>query len=165
MPAPPPGLGPDARLRAELAALLRGGHAHIDARTALDDIPPKQVNDRPKGFEHSLWQLLWHLHAAQRDVLHFVRDPDYEAAEWPDDYWPSEKHAGPKEWIETLMAFLVDLDAVVALVEDEHTDLFAELGHAPGYTLFRQALLVADHNAYHLGQVLDLRRALGLWEG
>ena len=165
MPAPAPDLAPDTRLRAELVALLRGGNAHVDLRAALDDIPPDRVNERPKGFAHSLWDLLAHLRIAQRDILDFVRDPGYEAPDWPEDYWPPEREAEPKRWVETLLAFLVDLDAVIALVEDEEADLFAELDHAPGYTLLREALLVADHNAYHLGQIVALRRALGLWEG
>ena len=164
MPAPPSGLAADARLRSELVALLRGGNAHVDVKKALDGIPPNRVNDRPKGASHSLWQLLAHLFLTQRDILHFLRDPNYEAPDWPRGYWPAEPQADPRRWVETLLAFFVDLDAVVALVEDDSNDLFAELDHAPGYTLLREALLVADHNAYHVGQVVAMRRAMGLWE-
>ncbi|MEP0545351.1 MAG: DinB family protein [Rhodothermales bacterium] len=162
MPRPESGLAPDARLRAEIVAVLRGGHAHVDTRTALADLPAARVNDRPDGFPHSLWDLVEHLRIAQRDILDFALDADYEALAWPDDYWP-DADATPAAWEAARRAFLADLDAVVALVEDEATDPLTELDHAPGYTILRQALLVADHNAHHLGQVVAVRRALGLW--
>jgi uncharacterized damage-inducible protein DinB len=163
MPRPQIGLAPDARLRAEVVALLRGGHAHVDTATALDGIPFDRVHDRVDGAPHSLWDLVYHLWFAQRDILTFTLDPGYEAHDWPDDYWPSDE-ATPEAWTETLVAFRADLDRLVALVEDPARDLTAELDHAPGYTLLRQAMLAADHNAHHLGQVILLRRQLGIWE-
>jgi uncharacterized damage-inducible protein DinB len=159
MPAPPSGLDPDARLRAELAALLRGGQAHVAAAAALDGIPPERVNERPHGLPYSLWALVWHLHFTQADILEFVRGP-YEKKVWPADYWPAHD-ATPHEWEKTRAAFLADLDAAVALAAE--ADLTAELPHAPGYTVLRELLLIADHNAHHLGEVIVLRRLLGLW--
>ncbi|MDX1530815.1 MAG: DinB family protein [Rhodothermales bacterium] len=163
MPTPDPGLAPDARLRAELVALLRGGNAHADPRTILADIPPERVNRHPDGLPYSLWQLVEHLRFTQRDILDFVRDPDYAAPEWPDAYWPGHE-ATPEEWERSRAAFLTDLDDVVALVEGPGAAFFSEFDHAPGYTLFREVLLVADHNAHHLGEVVVLRRLLGIWE-
>lgn len=163
MPRPQIGLAPDARLRAEVVALLRGGHAHVDTATALDGIPFDRVNDRVEGLPYSLWDLVYHLWFAQHDILVFTLNPDYEGHDWPDDYWPSDD-ATPETWADTTQAFHSDLDRFVELVEDPARDLTAELDHAAGYTLLRQAMLAADHNTHHLGQVIVLRRQLGIWE-
>ncbi len=163
MPRPEPDLAPNARLRAELVALLRGGNAHLPTADALAGIPFERVNERTGGLPYSLWELAYHLWFTQHDILVFVQNPDYEGHAWPDAYWP-DGDATPTSWADTTRAFCSDLDRLVALVEDEATDLFAELAWAPGYTLLRQALLAADHNAHHLGQIVALRRMLGLWE-
>lgn len=163
MPRPQIGLPPDARLRAEVVALLRGGHAHVDTATALDGIPFDRVNDRVEGLPYSLWDLVYHLWFAQHDILVFTLNPDYEGHDWPDAYWPSDD-ATPETWADTTQAFHSDLDRFVELVEDPARDLTAELDHAAGYTLLRQAMLAADHNTHHLGQVIVLRRQLGIWE-
>lgn len=160
MPAPPSALDPDARLRHELVALLRGRQAHVDAQTALADVPHERINDRVPGFAHSLWETLDHLRFTQADILDFIRNPDYAERNWPDDYWP-DHDASASEWDATVAAFLTDLDVLVQLTEAG--DLTAELGHAPGYTLLREVLLAADHTSYHLGQVVMLRRQLGIW--
>ena len=161
---PPRDLAPDARLRHELTALLRGRQAHVDARTALAGVPPHRANDRAPGWDHSLWDLLWHLRFTQADILEFVHDghdgQGYADKDWPADYWP-EHAATADDWRQSRAAFFDDLDALVALAET--ADLTAELPHAPGYTVLRQVLLAADHNAHHLGQVIALRRLLGLW--
>ena len=160
MPPPPSGLDADQRLRHELAALLCGRQAHVDAATALGGVPPEHVNARPAGSPHSLWELVEHLRFTQADILEFVRDPGYADKRWPDDYWPDHDASGA-EWDAAVTAFLADLDALVALAETG--DLTAELPWAPGYTLLREVLLAADHNAHHLGQVVLLRRQLGIW--
>lgn len=160
-PAPGP-LSPDTRLRAEVVDRLTGGHASVTPEAAFAGLPPDRVDERPAGFVHSLWDLAEHLRVAQADILEFTRSPNYTERAWPEDYWP----AGPSadaEWHATLAAFLADRDALVALVRDPATDLTAELPHAPGYTVLREALLAAEHTAHHLGQVVSLRRALGLW--
>jgi hypothetical protein len=161
MPKPATGLAPDARLRAEVVALLRGGNAHAPASAVLDGIPFERVNERVDGLPYSIWELVYHLWFSQHDILVFVQNADYEGHDWPDDYWPSAD-ATPEAWTDTTQAFHSDLDRFVELVEEG--DLTAELGHAPGYTLLRQALLAADHNAHHLGEVIVLRRLLGIWE-
>ncbi|MEL7363944.1 MAG: DinB family protein [Bacteroidota bacterium] len=156
---------PDERLRAELVALLRGGHAHVATADALAVVPLDCINERIDGVAHSLWDLLEHLRIAQVDILDFTRargGPAYTEIAWPDAYWPDEPGT-PEQWQATLDAFLADLDACVALAEDPSVDLFAPFEHAPGYTVLRELLLVADHNAHHLGQVITLRRYLDCW--
>ena len=160
MTTPPSGLDPDARLRHELVALLDGGQASVTAAAALEDVPFERVNDRVPGWDHSLWDLLEHLRFTQADILEFCTDADYRDKRWPTDYWPALE-AVNGDWDRTLDAFMADLDALRTLVLEG--DLFVELGHAPGYTLLRQAMLAAEHNAHHLGQVIALRRQLGIW--
>ena len=161
MPAPPPpGLSADARLRHELVALLRGRQAHVDARTVLADVPPEHLNRRPDGADHSLWELAWHLWFTQRDIVDFCRDPGYTAPPWPDAYWPT-RPGDASGWQATVRAFHADADALAELART--ADLHAELAWAPGYTVLREVLLAADHAAYHLGQIVALRRRLGLW--
>lgn len=160
MDRPPRNLDADARLRREVAALLRGRQAHLDAEAALAGIPSDRVNDRVDGFPHSLWDLVEHLRFTQADILEFTTRADYAEKAWPDAYWPDED-AAPGEFDAARASFLHDLDALVALAED--ADLFSELAWAPGYTPLRELLLAADHNAHHLGQVIALRRQLGLW--
>ena len=140
--------------------LLRGRQAHVGTAEALRGVPSDRVNDRVDGLPHSLWDLLEHLRIAQADILEFATDAGYEAKAWPADYWP-DAEAAPGDWDAALAGFLSDLDTLAGLAETG--DLYAELGHAPGYTLLRQVMLAADHNSHHLGQVVQLRRQLGLW--
>ena len=150
---------PDARLRSELVALLRGGNAHVPTLDALKDVPADAVHQRPQGFVHSLGDVLYHLWFTQRDILEFCRRADYAEPHWPDAYWPTPGAA--VDWDRTLDAFSADLREAVRLART--ADLFAELDHAPGYTALRELLLVADHNAHHMGQVITLRRSLEIW--
>ncbi len=162
MPKPEPDLTGDARLRAEVVALLRGGNAHLPPESVLDGIPFERVGERVDGLPYALWELVYHLWFTQHDILVFSLNPDYAGHRWPDAYWPAAE-ATPESWADTRQAFLDDLEKLVRLVESEATDLLAELDHTPGYTLLREALLAADHNAHHLGEVIALRRLLGLW--
>ena len=156
-------LSPDARLRAELVALLRGGNAHVPTASVLNDLPFEAVNERVEGLPYSIWELVYHLWFTQHDILVFCLNPEYEGHAWPDAYWP-DAEATPEAWADTRQALLDDLEKLVRLVESTETDLLAEFDHAPGYTLLREAMLAADHNAHHLGEVIVLRRLLGLWE-
>lgn len=160
MPAPPSGLDADARLRHELVGLLRGGNAHVPTEHALAGVPPDRANERADGMPHSLWDLLWHLHYTQADILDFCQNADYHERAWPDSYWP-DGEAGGGDWERVRADFLADLERLVRLAETG--DLTAELPHAPGYTLLREVLLAADHTGHHAGQIVSLRRALGLW--
>jgi DinB superfamily len=154
----------DAVLRRHVVELLTGGNAHATFEAAVKDMPLELQGKRPKGAEHSVWELLEHLRLAQWDILDFSVNPKYKHMAWPADYWP--KTAAPpddKAWDKSVRAFRKDLKAMAELVSDEKTDLFKKIPHGDGQTILREALLVADHNAYHVGQLVLVRQMLGAW--
>lgn len=155
----------DAILRPHLLRLLRGRGARAEAEAVLRHLDPALVGERPAGVEHSAWQLVEHLRLAQRDILDFCRDPDYEEPRWPEDYWPADpRPPRPGAFEDSVDGFLADLDAACAMAEDPAVDLAAIVPASEGgATILRELLLVADHNAYHLGQLVLLRRLLGAW--
>lgn len=155
----------DKALRQHLVKLLKGGDAHATFEDAVAHLPAELRGKRPEGAEHSPWQLLEHLRLAQWDILDFSRNPEYKSLKWPEDYWPA-KPAPPAEraWEKSVQSFRDDLEAVCELVADEKTDLFAKIPHGDGQTILREALLVADHNAYHVGQLVLVRKLLGAWK-
>ena len=152
----------DKALREHLLYLLKGGGAHVDFDSAIKGLPAALRGKRPKGAEHSPWEILEHLRLAQLDILEFSRNPKYESPKWPEGYWPKAP-APPSEnaWSKSVRAFRDDLDAICKLVAS--ADLFAKIPHGDGQTILREALLVADHNAYHLGQLVLTRKLLGAW--
>jgi hypothetical protein len=151
----------DRALREHLLYLLRGGGAHIKFEEALKDFPAELFNARAAGVPYTPWHLLEHMRIAQWDILEFSRSAAHASPDWPEGYWPDKsKEAGPEDWRQSVESFTKDLRAVAALVEDESNDLYAAIPHGTGQTLLREALLVADHNAYHLGALVTLRRAL-----
>jgi hypothetical protein len=152
---------PNALLRKDLVDLLRGGQAHLTFDKAIKDIPPALRGKRPKGAAHSPWELLEHLRIAQWDILEFSRNAKHESPDWPDDYWPkSPKPPTRNAWKQSADAFRADLEAMIALVKSPKSDLFAKIPHGDGQTLLREALLVADHNSYHYGQLAIVRHQL-----
>lgn len=155
----------DASLRQHLVSLLKEGHAHATFDDAVKDMPAELRGKRPKGAEHSPWEVLEHLRIAQRDILEFSRNPKHKSPDWPKGYWP-EKPEPPddKAWDKSVSAFRSDLKELCDLVADKSTDLFAKIPHGDGQTVLREALLTADHNAYHLGELVLLRRLLGAWK-
>jgi hypothetical protein len=154
----------DKALRQHLLNLLKGGNAHVDFDSAFKDLPAGLRGKRPKGTQHSPWEVLEHLRIAQWDILEFSRNPKHKSPDFPDGYWPRTP-APPDEaaWDKSIRSFRKDLKAMCDLVADESTALFAKIPHGDGQTLLREALLTADHNAYHLGEVVLLRRLLGAW--
>ena len=155
----------DAELRKHVVELLTLGQAHATFDQAVQGLPTELRGKTPKGAEHSPWQLLEHLRIAQWDILEFSRDAEHESPKWPEGYWPKEKApADEKAWDKSVRAFKRDLKEMVALVEDPKTDLFAKIPNGDGQTVLREALLTADHNAYHIGQLVLVRRLLGAWE-
>jgi uncharacterized damage-inducible protein DinB len=155
----------DATLRAHLARLQDWPDAHATFDAAVDGVPVELRAVQPHGLPYSLWQLVEHLRITQRDILDFCRDPDYSEPKWPDDYWPSSTEPpSPDAWDETLARFRADRDALKELAA-EAPDLDAEIPHGTGQTYLRELLLVADHGAYHAGQIVLVRRLLGAWPG
>jgi DinB superfamily len=145
----------DKALREHLLELLDGASAHISLPKVLKDFPIANINKLGSG-DHTAWQLLEHIRLAQWDILDFSVNPDYKEMTFPDDYWP--KDAGTEtSWKASVKKVLADLQSMRDLVADEKTDLFAKIPHGSGQTILREAMLVADHNAYHLGQIVMLR--------
>ncbi len=154
----------DTALRQHLLDLLTGSNAHVHFDVAIRGIPAALRGKRPKGAEYSLWQLLEHLRIAQRDILEFSRNAKHVSPPWPSGYWPAAV-APPddKAWDKSVRAFRKDLKTFCTLLEDPATDLYAKIPHGDGQTILREALLIADHNAYHVGQIVLVRRLLGIW--
>ena len=154
----------DGALRQELAGLFEKSHAHVSWKPALSGVPAEIRGVKPKGAPHSLWQLLEHLRIAQWDILEFSRDSKHVSPDWPSGYWHAAS-APPnhREWEKSLHAFEHELSEFGKLVLDPKTDLFAKIPHGTGQTILREALLLADHNAYHIGQFVIVRRLLGAW--
>jgi hypothetical protein len=152
-------------IREQLLRSLRGA-AHPEVSAALEGVPSADRGRRVAGLPHTLWQLLEHLRIAQWDILEFGRNPEHESPKFPKGYWPeSDSPPSDRAWDESLRSFLADLKALGELVRDPAVDLTAPIPHLDGVTWFREILLVATHNAYHVGQVVQLRRAIGCWEG
>jgi hypothetical protein len=154
----------DNVLPEHLAQLLKGGNAHLDFDAAVKGLPASVRGKKPGSAEHSPWQILEHMRIAQWDILEFIRNPDHVSPEFPEGYWPKSQDPPNEEaWDKSAERFRADLKSMIQIVENESTDLFAKLPHGDGQTILREALLVADHNAYHLGQLVLLRRLLGAW--
>jgi uncharacterized damage-inducible protein DinB len=151
-------------LRAQLVKLLDFEEAHVGFDRAVKGIPPRLRGQLPQGTEHSLWQLVEHLRIAQADILQFCLTAKYNEKKWPDDYWP--KALGPRSaaaWNTAIAAYRRDRKALQTLAANPKIDLLAAIPHGTGQTYLREILLVADHNAYHIGQIVALRRRLGIW--
>jgi uncharacterized damage-inducible protein DinB len=154
----------DTAVREMLARVLSWQDAHVGFERALDGWPVDLRAATPEGAPYSAWQLLEHLRIAQHDILDFCLNPGYREMEWPKDYWPAS--AAPPSaaaWDESVAQFLADREAVQALAADTSRDLEATIPHGSGQTYLRELLLVADHNAYHIGELVLLRRMLGAW--
>lgn len=152
-------------IREQILRSLRGA-AHPEVLASLEGIPSADRGRRIPGLPHTFWQLLEHLRIAQKDILDFGRESDYESPDFPKGYWPeSESPPSDAAWNESLRAFRRDLNELEKIVADPEVDLTAPIPHLDGVTWFREVMLVATHNAYHVGQVVQLRRALGCWEG
>lgn len=155
----------DAALRQHILALLKGGQAHMTFDDAIADFPPQFMNAHPPNVTYTPWHLLEHLRITQFDILEYVRNPDYVSPEWPKGYWPSpDAQADLAAWDKTVQSFRADLQAMCDWVADPKNDMLTPLPHGyNGHTLFREAVLIADHNAYHIGELGILRQVIGAW--
>lgn len=153
-------------LRAQLAAMLDWKDAHATFGAAVEGVPPEMRGRQPEGLPYSPWQLVEHLRITQGDILDFCRNADYRELRWPEDYWPdAAAPPSPRAWDESIRRYRADRDALKALAANADVDLFARIPHGTGQTYLRELLLAADHAAYHVGQLVAVRRLLGIWPG
>ncbi len=140
--------------------ILPGKSAHVTFEQAVEGTDMKVINEQVEGINHSLWDLVEHIRRAQKDILEFIEDEEYEKPSWPDDYWPQEDGNRDK-WYDSIRRFQADRRALIDLTYS--VDLTEEIPHQPGYTYLREVLLVAQHSSYHIGQIVSLRRVLNDW--
>jgi hypothetical protein len=156
---------PDQSLRQHLLYLLKEGGAHAKFEDAVKDLPAKLRGQKVPKFPHTAWMLLEHMRIAQWDILEFSRNPKHTSPSWPEGYWPkTEAPPSAAAWTKSITGFRKDLKAMEALIANPKTNLYAPLAWGSGQTILREALLIADHNAYHVGQLVTLRRMLGAWQ-
>jgi hypothetical protein len=154
----------DKELREHLVYLLQDGGAHANFDAAVKDMPPALRGQKPEGADHTPWELLEHLRITQWDILEFSRNAQHRSPDFPEGYWPKE--AAPpsdKAWDKSVATFRAELKAMIDLINAPATDLFAKIPHGDGQTILREALLTADHNSYHIGQLVLVRKLLGGW--
>ncbi|HEY3826716.1 MAG TPA: DinB family protein [Bryobacteraceae bacterium] len=158
-------MDPIQSLRKEVDRLLSGKGAHADFDAAVADFPAKLRGVKPQGSPHSAWELLEHIRIAQWDMLEFSRDSKYVSPDWPGGYWPDQSEPESEAaWDESVKAVHRDLAAMRKLVADSESDLFTPIAHGDGQTLLREAIQMADHNAYHVGELVFLRRLMEIWK-
>jgi len=151
-------------LRAHLVDLLRGGNAHMGFDAAVEEFPEALINRRPANVDYTFWHLIEHLRLCQVDLLNYVTMADYAEPVWPDELWPPRgAEATPADWEASIAGFRRDLEAFTAIVADEATDLFASVPSHGEHTILREALILADHNAYHIGELAILRQVERGW--
>jgi hypothetical protein len=155
----------DKALRKELLDYLDNSHTHISLQDAAKDFPEEFMNVKPDGVPYSFWELLEHIRFSQYDMIDFIRNPDYKEMRWPDDYWPEKgKTASKKMWDESLKKFEDDMKVLSDLIKDSSTDLLAPIPHGSGQTVLREVLQIIDHNSYHIGEFILMRKAANLWK-
>ncbi len=150
-------------VREQLVDLLKGGNAHMTFSDAVSGFPLKEINRKLPNATYTIWHLLEHMRIAQWDILEFARNPDHVSPDFPAGYWPRvDEMATVSKWKKTVKDFESDLKAVEKLVKDPKTDLFRPIPHAKDYTVFLEILTLADHNAYHIGEFVSIRRLLSM---
>ena len=156
----------DKNLRQHLVDLLRGGNAHVKFEDVILEFPANLRGQKASNLPHSAWMLLEHMRIAQWDILEFSRNQKHKSPKWPEGYWPAtDDPPSAAQWNTSVKQFRADLKEMEDLVKNPKTDLFAKIPWGDGQTILREALLIADHNAYHLGQIVDVKRLLGAWDG
>ncbi|WP_316795419.1 DinB family protein [Pedobacter agri] len=147
----------------ELKKLLSGGGAHVGLTEALANLNLEQISQKPQNLPYSIWQLAEHIRIAQWDMLEFSKDGNHQSPKWPDEYWPIETAPENEEaWNKTISGIEKDLLEFIELIETEN--LYNEIPHGQGQTLLREALQIADHNAYHIAEIVVIRRLIGAWK-
>ena len=152
------------QLRDHLLSLLQGRNAHISFDDFVKDFPAKVCGQEIEGLPYTAWQVLEHIRIAQWDIVNFIKNPDYEELKWPEGYWPAKNAKATKEdWENTLARFKSDLREMIAIVRNPRTDLHAKIPHGDGQTILREAILIVDHNTYHIGEFAILRQVAKHW--
>lgn len=153
-----------ATMRENVVELLVGGGAHLSFDQAVGGLAPELRGAKPEGQPHTVWRLVEHMRLAQNDIVEFTVDPDHASPPWPEGYWPvGDAPPNDAAWDSALDGFATDLQRLQDLVIDPGVDLPAPIPHGNGQTVLREAMLAADHNAYHIGQIVMIRRLLGAW--
>lgn len=154
----------EALIREQLVGRLRGRGAHMPFEQAVAEFPMARINDKFPNGTYSSWALVEHLRRTQHDILDYCTNSQYQHREWPKDYWPAEDAVATSEdWRDTIEGFTSELAALIAFVEDPKTDLYAEIPWGGDHTVFREILIVTDHNAYHIGELAIMRQVMGTW--
>lgn len=152
-------------LREELVFLLERGNAHTSFEEAVAAYPMEQINTIFPNGSYTSWHLLEHLRLAQWDILDFIRNPQYQERAWPQEYWPPrDQQASPDDWQRTIHDFLADRQELRAIIMDPQNDLWAPIPQGTGQTIAREIMVVADHNAYHIGEFAIMRQVMGTWD-
>lgn len=151
-------------LKEELIVLLNKGNAHVPLDNALEGIPYDRVTEQPEGLPYSIWSLAEHLRIAQWDIVAFCKNSQHQSPEWPGGYWPESKHPSEEDWDNCIKQIKADRNEMKELINKSTENLMEPFPHGKGQSLFREALLIADHNSYHTGEIIVLRRLLDLWE-
>lgn len=156
---------PNHALREHILELLKGGHAHATFEDAVKNLPAELRGETPENFPHSPWMIVEHLRITQHDILEFSRNESHKSPKWPEGYWPKESSpANDAAWKKSVQQFHTDMKAMQDLVSDPKTDLFAKIPWGDGQTILREAMMLADHNSYHVAQIVDVRRLLKDWK-
>ncbi len=154
----------DELLRSELLALLEGGNAHMGFAEVVADFPPEHINSKAPHTPYSFWHFVEHIRIAQWDILEFIRNPHHVSPVYPEGYRPRPTEKTDQEgWQKSINGVLADLEALEQIVRDPKTDFFAPIPHARSYNIFREIVLAADHNAYHVGELAVLRQVMNIW--
>lgn len=153
-----------SRLRELLLEQLTGKNAHVDFERAIKGLGLEEVGRKPDSFPHTVWELVEHIRIAQHDIVAFSQSADYTSPPWPEGYWPdTEKPENKLQWEKSVAAVKNDHQIMVQMIKNKENDLLRTIPHGDGQTLFREAMLIVDHNAYHIGQIVQMRRVMGLW--
>ena len=151
-------------LRKQLCKSLTGGQAFVPLEKAISNVKPELRNVRPNENLHSVWEELEHLHIAQEDIINYMLDPKWKSPKWPDDYWPkSNDDLSDDDWQKSYNNFLDGINKAIEIVNDEKIDLLSVIPHTKSHTYLREILVLIEHNAYHTGKIVDIRKALGDW--
>lgn len=148
----------------ELISLLRKGNAHVSLDDALQSIPTAKNKERPYGLPYSIWELAEHIRITQWDIVQFCKDPKHQSPDWPEGYWPKEKNPTEKEWDKCLEQIKSDREEMIDLITHSGDNLFEPFSHGTGQSIFKEALVLADHNSYHTAEIIVVRRLLGIWK-